>query len=238
MLSKKSIRRMIEAIHKADVVWKSMITLTYPQEFPHSGREAKGDLNRVLNFVRRIRPRGYYFWFCEFQKRGAVHFHILVDFVPEGDDVDRLISIWTQKMSHYRYCPLNDDFSPRYSDNRHGVNCWIEAVKFCRYRIWEMLRDQDGAKKYVTKYALKPYQKKVPIWYKDVGRFWGHSRGMPQKPVTEVIDISEKELRVILSDREGLRDMALYPKILFGVADDFRGVFRSLETGELERAPF
>lgn len=43
-------------------------------------------------------------------------------------------------------------------------------------KAWEDVREQDGAKRYVLKYALKPYQKKVPKDYQDVGRFWGCSR--------------------------------------------------------------
>lgn len=59
---------------------------------------------------------------------------------------------------------------------------------------WQEVREQDGAKRYALKYALKTYQKTVPEQYQDVGRFWGNSRDV--KPTGGIeIDITEDELR-------------------------------------------
>ena len=68
------------------VIFKTMITLTYPAVWPGNGRLVKKQLRAFLKFaVHNLFPRPEdaeriaYLWFLEFQARGAPHIHLLLD---------------------------------------------------------------------------------------------------------------------------------------------------------------
>lgn len=225
--SRRSRNQMIEKMQLCSVEWKSMITLTYPQEYPMSGRESKVHLNRLLQVLRR-RNKNTYFWFLEFQLRGAAHYHIFVDFHPTDDEIWTLRRAWTSDFSQAKYCPLTKDFKPRYDDITMVTSCYLEAQKSTEYGFWEPIRTSDGAKKYVYIYGAKEKQKRVPKSFRDVGRFWGTSRNLPMHKLREKVDITEEELNnVIFKEDDALRKAFLYPRWIFGVSDKFDNVFRS-----------
>jgi hypothetical protein len=87
--------------------------------------------------------------------------------------------------------------------------------------VWENLRKQDGAKRYVIKYGCKMYQKTVPDWYSDVGRFWGVSRGVRKAvPYPEIKPLDEDELREILTEQKHrAASWDVLPKYLWGFMD-------------------
>lgn len=58
------------------------LTLTYAENMTDLDR-AQEDLNRFLTRVRRKYGKVGYLWVVEFQQRGAVHFHILLDIKPK-----------------------------------------------------------------------------------------------------------------------------------------------------------
>lgn len=84
---------------------------------------------------------------------------------------------------------------------------------------WEVIRKPDGAKRYVAKYATKPYQKQVPEWFQDIGRFWGCSDGVKEnreKPI--ILELTEDELREILrQNNHPVSEWDVVPKHLWGV---------------------
>ena len=88
-----------------------------------------------------------------FQKRGAPHFHILVDVSLESEKED-VSAAWHGQIET--------------EDKKHLAT---------ETRV-EKLRTSDGGARYAVSYAKKPYQKDVPMAYQNVGRFWGHSRGV------------------------------------------------------------
>jgi hypothetical protein len=95
------------------------------------------------------------------------------------------------------------------------------------FSTWEAIKKQDGAKRYVAKYACKPYQKVVPIWFGDIGRFWGCSKGVRENRETpRVIALTEDELRQILRDAgHGVAEWDVPPKHIWGVGDsEFAGL--------------
>lgn len=53
----------------------------------------------------------------------------------------------------------------------------------------ERARSTDGAKHYAVKYAMKMRQKRVPKLYRNVGRFWGHSRRVKPKPFIKGVSV-------------------------------------------------
>jgi hypothetical protein len=77
-------------------------------------------------------------------------------------------------------------------------------------RTWENIRSPEGAKKYVSKYCLKPYQKKAPRWLVWTGRFWGSDR--------ETGDVPWDEFETIPATEENIRD---YLRVLDHPAKDF-----------------
>ena len=67
-------------------------------------------------------------------------------------------------------------------------------------KFWEPINEEDGAKKYVTKYATKTEQKTVPPNFKMVGRFWGCSRDIPSNG-GQFVAASESKIRFLLAMR-------------------------------------
>lgn len=51
--SKKSRQRLAFVATNTDVTFRTMITLTYPAEYPSDGKEVKNHLNAFLTWLRR-----------------------------------------------------------------------------------------------------------------------------------------------------------------------------------------
>jgi len=139
----------------------SMITLTY-QICPRTGIVAKNNLKIFLNAVRRNLPGAKYIWFMEFQKRGAIHFHVLLSVPVDKKIWKRLARTWS------------DLAIARGGSSRHIR--WFNSAK--RGKFWENERKPGGLARYGLKYALKMEQKLCPLHFVDCGRFWGASRGL------------------------------------------------------------
>lgn len=164
MLSAKSVKRLAFYAQNTGVQFTDFLTLTYPRDFPTNGKEVKRHLNTFLSWLRSANSGLEYLWFLEFQKRGAPHFHIMVnvDMVSRKKEVSIR---WYETVQS--------------GDVKHlkaGTNT-------------QRIRKSDGAARYTAKYASKQYQKVVPDDYRDVGRFWGCSSGVPPKP-EQTFDIS------------------------------------------------
>ncbi len=89
--SRRARQRLLFSARNAHCDWSGMITLCYPADFPRTNAEIKSDLNA---FLQRLRYRKIKFiWVLEFQKRGAPHFHIIVD---KWLSKDKLNKIWSR----------------------------------------------------------------------------------------------------------------------------------------------
>jgi hypothetical protein len=147
-----------------------MVTLTYPNGWCLDGAEHKNQLRRFLQEVQRaykrkfekqvdleydeeteryIKPNTKHsaFWFLEFQKRGAPHFHIFLNWCPDMYWVSKK---WFEIVG-------SDDPSHALAGTR------TETLK----------KGRAGTISYASKYAAKADQKVVPEQYLNVGRFWG-----------------------------------------------------------------
>ena len=84
--SRKSRKRLMDYMATLNVPAKgmTMITLTYPREYP-SPSIAKAHLDAFLKRIKRQFPDAAGFWRLEFQKRGAPHFHLLMVNLPYWD---------------------------------------------------------------------------------------------------------------------------------------------------------
>ena len=192
--SKRSRVRMLATLAMSKNEMRSLMTLTYGVNYPLSGKVSKGDLNSLLTRFRYRYGGHPYFWFMEFQRRGAPHYHILTDVVPGNADREWLGRVWANVLHR------NEDWL--YSNVKDGTTHVTRLAVMAVHghpRSWEMIRTENGAIRYLSKYAYKPKQKKVPKEYRDCGRFWGASSGFCKKEPDIAMDMTEDEVRMLLS---------------------------------------
>jgi len=153
VFSWRSRKRLAFVASNTDVMFTSMLTLTYPRQFPNDGDDVKRNLKAFREALRRKVPGVSMLWFLEFQRRGAPHIHIML----RGVRVYKAMQHWVSE-TWYRIVDSGDA--------RHLA----AGTQLAR------VRTQNGARNYCVKYAHKMRQKVVPPDYRNVGRFWGHSR--------------------------------------------------------------
>lgn len=174
--SQKSRRRLAFVASNTDVVFRTMVTLTYPQEYPSDGTTVKGHLRRFLTWLQKETGGCDYLWFLEFQARGAPHFHVLTDWPMPKDRGNRVL--WYAKIAK-RWFDICDT-----GDLKH-----LQAGTRT-----ETLRTSEGGARYAVKYAQKMKQKAVPPEYQNVGRFWGHTTKVKPTP-KQVFRCTEDDVR-------------------------------------------
>ena len=153
VFSWRSRKRLAFVASNTDIMFTSMVTLTYPRQFPNDGDDVKRNLKAFREALRRKVPGVSMLWFLEFQRRGAPHVHIML----RGVRVYKAMQHWVSE-TWYRICGTGD--------LRHlAAGTRLERV-----------RNPNGARNYCVKYCSKMRQKVVPPNYRNVGRFWGHSR--------------------------------------------------------------
>ena len=147
--SKRSLKRLKHLIRNSSNVWKSIVTLTYPESFIPDGRLVKSHLNTFLQYLRDRKIK--YLWVLEFQDRGAPHFHILLSSY-----------IHKSNLSKEWYNIVNSN------DERHlRAGTQIQSIKSEKHLY-----------SYLSNYIKKLHQKSVPSGFLNVGRFWGASRNL------------------------------------------------------------
>jgi len=176
-------------------VWSSMLTLTYHTsesywnadlciyegpEIDCSGfKTVKAHINSWLQGLRR---RGIdYLWAMEFQRRGVVHFHVLMN--KRFDDVhlqdDNKGNSWRPLMESWlSITGQKNDKQARDFSLHQGM-----------YTDWQVRGNG-----YLSKYMSKNEQKNLPEGVKFFGRWWGCSQGLKQEvKVTHVPDVVASE---------------------------------------------
>lgn len=224
MLSKKSRQRLAFVANNTRVVFRTMVTLTYPKEYPCDGTLVKKHLDSFLKWCKRRFGAPSYLWFLEFQKRGAPHIHLLLDAPMPQTEMERRLLFGEVSQAWYRIVKSGDELHLRAGT-----------------RV-ERIRKPDGAARYCLKYAYKTEQKCVPEQYRNVGRFWGCSRDVaPDKP--RIIPMDEDVVRSILADWAYCPDeKTLVYQTLFGCAERFKAysgvrVYADLEGLQLSDWP-
>jgi len=210
---------MMFVLATLDVDFHSMITLTYGRSYPLDGRITKMHLNRFLTGYRR-KFYGSYFWFIEFQKRGAPHFHVFSQVrSPSSGHRRRMSRLWCSSQGYKKgwmgYYSRLDSRSTRAG----GADVFTVNR---RPEHWESFKSADGAIRYAAKYSLKMEQKEVPLGYANVGRFWGCSRELkPRQPVAAIWNAGEDEVRQYIEAQVGrCHDWEYLPKYVFGTKAD------------------
>jgi hypothetical protein len=199
--SKRSRRELVFRLLNSQHPFLQAVTLTYPGFVPEQAtkdqvrelvKRAKRDLNRWLSALRRNGELKHYAWVQEFQKRGAVHFHLLLCSVV---DPKRLSLLWHLATGSARWCKREEyDVLPAGARRRlvmKGRERCVEVVnaKAIRHGVHvELLRNGDGAaRSYAYAYAGKEAQKALPDGVAGAGRFWGTSRGFPLAVMASVV---------------------------------------------------
>lgn len=178
------------------------VTLTY-HRIPEDGREVKRHLDMFFTYLDRLFGRDGWgcVWKQEFQKRGAVHFHLLLRVLrvpwrwlkkfPEVELGDGgflfMLRQWTSKVWNRLAEPGDEEHE------RAGTN--VQRVKNLRQLM-----------AYLIKYVGKPQE--VPEGTANWGRFWGFRREDLFPMAWEAIRVSQDEffrLRRILRRYAGLR---------------------------------
>ena len=147
--SKKSRRRfmkMMGRIRWDDVGMGSMITLTYPAEWPGDPKKWKRDLHTWLKRLERIIGKKCLFWKLEPQKRGAPHFHILIF------DGWMINAEWVSE-SWYEVVGSGDERHLKAGTNVSFIQSW------------------NGVMAYASKYIAKLTE--LPEAWVSPGRYWG-----------------------------------------------------------------
>jgi len=216
LLSKRSLNRLALLVRSSGIKWGSVMTLTYGVNYPLSGKIAKKHLNKFLIYARRKFGDFDYFWVLEFQLRGAVHFHIATT-LPEPDlaQIQVFAKLWADisQEGQWSYCKWTN--SPE-TDWTIPVQqtYWNCYQVHAHYKAWEKVREQDGMSRYLAKYANKLRQKQVPEWYRDVGRFWGTSKGV-KMPDGDFFYGSESGIRMALASHgRAVDNWRVLPKIV------------------------
>jgi len=180
-LSTKSARACMFYLSNVDcltVPGESRLTvLTYPAEFPLSGRVVKEHVRQFCQHLTRAGLR--WWWGLEFQpKRGAPHINVLTDKALPADWAE----IW------YRIVG-SGDVRHLHVHQHHKAS---EVVK------------GDGVAMYCAWYLGKKAQKDAPAWFVDVGRFWGHRRDVKPVMVGEIAGSLVQIAPVVRAVRSGI----------------------------------
>lgn len=150
--SKSSIRKFVFFFRNIEPL-RCWLTLTYPVEFPHQAAVIRDHRKKIC---RWLTAHGIsYVWVIEFQKRGAPHFHLVLNSQP---DRDALVSYWGSLASP--------------SKSSKADKC----VYLAPARSWDL------TVRYFTKF--KPRQRSVPALIEgELGRWWGHTKDITADPI-------------------------------------------------------
>jgi hypothetical protein len=189
-LSEDSARRMSLYFRNTPGL-VSLLTLTYPRDFPTDGKKVKRDLDVFRKWLRREFPMLGGCWFLEFQKRGAPHFHMFLNGYICGSYL----------RAAFGKLVFDEEGKPVWLTGKELVaRRWFEIVGSgdldhlkAGIRL-EKVRKPHAAAVYAAKYSSKPEQKTVPVEYQNVGRFWGF---MNLKPAFQVFDAPKSALHSI-----------------------------------------
>ena len=167
--SYKSRKNLMFVASNTEVIFKVVLTLTFPTWFPTNGKIIKKMLRKFLNHLLKHFDGLEYLWFCEFQERGAPHFHVLLSCKEYSVEFAHWVAFeWFMIV---------------------GSRDWEHLKTGTRT---EKIREQEGGKRYAVKYGAKMKQKEVPEGFENVGRFWGHSKGV--KPILKDVKAGDTDV--------------------------------------------
>ena len=209
-ISASAIKNAKHVIANSSPPLPSIITLTYPETFPHDGRTVKEHFRAMKERLRREYGPYDYFAAMEYQERGAPHLHIAISInLRDLGDITKLTRVdgknpTRRPRAYETYKPAQDWLWRAWSDiigqdgtEWHGITAHDHQMMHKAYFAhnsgvtWEVMRKEDGARRYLVKElsSLKEYQKSVPEDFQNPGRHFLYSTKMKPEPVvTMAID--------------------------------------------------
>lgn len=186
-MSPRALLRMVHAFKNCDCEFRSMLTLTYPSEFPSDGRIVNKHRELFLKQLVYLGMRGGHY--LEFQTRGAPHVHILLDWELDEPLIERKSFRHGRRRSYLTNEVCEVDMRRRWfkvvgSDDPNHLKAGV---------AWEVIRQEDGALRYAASHAAKTTQKRLPEGFTNVGRWWGFFGGV-SVPEPEEREMSTAEL--------------------------------------------
>ena len=207
-LTNRSVRRLMHIGNTTNIQFNSLVTLTYGKYHPSTGLMVKEDFSVMRKWFKKHCEN--YLWFLEFQVRGAPHLHILLDtdcITPAMrlDLMYRWVSLQISREYFYGQCPIG-----------HNQAEIMKLATFnLRPQVWELIKKRDGAARYLSQYASKKEQKKVPEQFKDVGRFWGCSRKVSKIDGMRVELGVDEVLKFLRDEEHPAADYEYLPKFVW-----------------------
>lgn len=214
--SGKSRKKLSFTVANTETKIVGMIVLTW-RTAPMDGKIVKRQLGDLFDAMRRQWGKSIeWLWWMEFQKRGAVHVHI----ITAGSIHDDL-----QTVQRVRRGKLRNVFCGEQAD--WIGQKWLKIIKadkceksqaFTRGGIWEKFDKPDGAARYTAKDAWKPHQTTIPKQYQNVGAWWHRSRGFKTPEMISEMLAGEDIIRAGLKLTDGEK---LFP-VLFNKTKDLK----------------
>lgn len=141
------------------------VTLTYHYGHKKNHSELKKDLQAWLQYLRDNVKDVYYIWRLEFQKRGAIHYHVMV-FTPRGNSALQSEKIQTGlSQAWHRIADPESDAHGQYGTQVKLIDNYKMAI--C----------------YLSKYVAKVDQENEQEY---TGRRWGASRNIPVSAYADI----------------------------------------------------
>lgn len=123
-------------------VWESFITLTFSENLTDL-KKANSIFNDFVSNIRKLKPDFKYLAVPEFQKRGAVHYHLLSNL---GKDDTNIILKQKEKKGNALYC-----------DQLYDVRYWSKGFA----RVDFIKNDYKKIYSYICKYMTKDIDNKL-----------------------------------------------------------------------------
>lgn len=148
------------------------------------------------------------------------------------------VRIVHKELTIYRDTKGNEYDKQDCENSRELVAHWQPDMTLARIKdsfksgvSWEKVRDIDGAKRYITKYAMKMEQKIVPDGFTQVGRFWGGSKGVLKsvKPIAKLVGLADMIKGVFqrFDVHEAVKALVKLPRVIFNAGQELA---KDLET--------
>lgn len=163
--SRREAWKQVSAVPWRECSDLALITLTYPGNpiwVPFSGADAKRDLRAWIKRMGRAYGAVAGLWKQEFQRRGAVHFHIWMK-GPRG---------WLNDLTSVRWRVAEEWFKVVQSGMVEHLYAGTSVERIETQRSDGRLPSH-YFKSYISKRGRKEYQNQVPADFESPGRFWG-----------------------------------------------------------------
>jgi hypothetical protein len=177
----------------------SQFVATYHNFIPIDGKELKRQLNAFLQRIRVKFPGVGYLWVLEFQRRGVPHFHIFLTIPATDENWKYLGKVWNR---------IADKQSKDHLEWHKDRITQRNGKEYKSLIDWSM-----GSGAYLCKYLDKEYQKVVPVGFRNVGRFWGASKGLVPDPDCfpfQILDETLNNVNNTLPSKYLIRNLGRY----------------------------